>query len=377
MDVQAPKTETAETAEAAVRWPRVLARDVSADGEFVYAVRSTGIYCRPSCPSRRPRDAGRVRFFDAPEAAEHAGFRACKRCRPACAAVSPALAAVRRVCAAVDAAEGAPPPLDDLARIAGLSPHYLQRAFKRMMGVSPKAYADARRLARFKQGVKGGEDVTQAMYGAGYGSSSRLYERAAETLGMTPASYARGGRGAHIRYAVRPCALGLMLTAATETGVAMIGFGDSEDALEAELRGDFSAAEIIRDDAALGPWVDAVLESMGGAAPPPDLPLDVRATAFQARVWRELMRIPAGETLAYGEIAARIGQPKAARAVGRACGSNPVSIVIPCHRAVGASGALTGYRWGKDRKAKLLAEEAEAAGAGGAGGAKKQRGGKR
>ncbi|MHC8507900.1 MAG: bifunctional DNA-binding transcriptional regulator/O6-methylguanine-DNA methyltransferase Ada [Rhodospirillales bacterium] len=372
MNAQASKTETAETAETAARWPRVLARDKSADGEFVYAVRSTGIYCRPSCPSRRPRDAGRVRFFDVPEAAECAGFRACRRCRPASAApVSPALAAVRKVCAAVDAAETAP-TLDQLARIAGLSPHYLQRAFKRVMGVSPKAYADARRLARFKQGVKGGEDVTQAMYGAGYGSSSRLYENAAETLGMTPASYAKGGRGAVIRYAVRPCALGLMLTAATETGVAMIGFGDAEDALEAELRGDFPAAEIIRDDAALGPWVDAVLASIDGSGPPAELPLDVRATAFQARVWRELVRIPPGETLAYGEIAERIGQPKAARAVGRACGSNPVSIVIPCHRAVGASGALTGYRWGKDRKAKLLAQEAHAAAAPGG---RKKRGG--
>lgn len=351
-------TQTALSSSSDIRWQRVLDRDRAADGAFVYGVETTGIYCRPSCPSRRPANPSRVAFFDIPEAAERAGFRACKRCKPEAAdAVDPALRAVRSACAAIDAADEVMPGLDDLADVTGLSPHHLQRTFSRVMGVSPKAYADARKLERFKAGVKSGEDVTQAMYGAGYGSSSRLYEQAAAKLGMTPASYAKGGQGAKIAYAIRPCPLGLVLIAATEVGVAMIGFGDTEAYLEDELRTDFPAAEIVRDDDRIGAWVEPVLAYLEGAAPPHDLPLDVRATAFQMRVWRELIRIPPGETRTYGEIAARLGKPKAARAVGRACATNPVSITIPCHRAVGADGSLTGYRWGKHRKAKLLADE--------------------
>ena len=340
------------------RWRQVLDRDRAADGIFVYGVQSTGIYCRPSCPSRRPANVKRVQFFDIPEAAERAGFRACRRCKPeTIAAGDPVLASVRAVCAAIDAADEETPGLEELAVVAGWSAHHLQRTFKRIMGISPKAYADARKLARFKHGVKQGEDVTQAMYGAGYGSSSRLYEKASEKLGMTPASYAKGGKGAEILYAIRPCSLGLVLIAATAKGIAMIGFGDTETNLENELEADFPEASIARDDIQLSIWVDPVLDYLEGAEPPHDLPLDVRATAFQWRVWRELMRIPAGETRTYGEIAQRLGQPKAARAVGRACATNPVSITIPCHRAVGANGALTGYRWGTERKAKLLADE--------------------
>jgi len=351
-------TATLHSNEPDPRWRSVLDRNRDADGAFVYGVQSTGIYCRPSCPSRRPANSSRVQFFDIPEAAERAGFRACLRCKPeTIEVVDPTLSSIRDVCAAIDVADEEVPGLDVLAGVAGWSAHHLQRTFKRIMGISPKAYGDARKLARFKHGVKQGEDVTQAMYGAGYGSSSRLYETASEKLGMTPASYAKGGKGATIVYTIRPCLLGLVLIAATEKGIAMIGFDDTEHALEHELHADFPEATILRDEAGLGPWVDPVLAYLKGAEPPHDLPLDIRATAFQWRVWRELMRIPAGQTRTYGEIAARLGQPKAARAVGRACATNPVSITIPCHRAVGADGSLTGYRWGKDRKARLLADE--------------------
>ncbi|MCP5366358.1 MAG: bifunctional DNA-binding transcriptional regulator/O6-methylguanine-DNA methyltransferase Ada [Hyphomicrobiales bacterium] len=340
-------------------WRAVMARDGAFDGRFVYAVTSTGIYCRPSCSSRRPRRE-RVRFFTLPEAAAAGGFRACRRCRPdAVAAPDPATDMARRTCRAIadwPDTETGMPTLEQLGDAVGVSPHHLQRTFKKVLGLSPRAYADALRMGRFKDAVRGGDTVTGALYEAGFGSSSRLYERAAGHLGMTPASYARGGRGARIAFAVVPSDLGRVLVAATARGVCLVALGEDDGALESELRRDFPAAEIARDDGALAPWVRAVLDTLDGA-PHPDLPLDVRATAFQARVWRQLLTIPRGETRTYGEIAAQLGQPGAARAVGRACATNPVSLVVPCHRAVGSDGRLTGYRWGVDRKQALLARE--------------------
>lgn len=338
------------------RWTKVLGRDAAADGAFVYAVTSTGVYCRPSCPSRRPAPA-RVRFFAVPEAAEAAGFRPCRRCRPdAAPAPDPGIAAVRRACRVIGAAEDGIPTLADLGRETGHSPHHLQRLFKRHLGLSPRKYGEALRLGRLKEGLRAGEGVAGALYGAGYGSPSRLYEKAAPQLGMTPASYQKGGRGARIAYATAESPLGRVLVAATEKGVCMVVLGAGERGLVNALAAEYPAAEIRRDEGALSGRLDAVLDRIGGG-PGAELPLDVRATAFRWRVWEALSAIPAGETRSYGEIARAIGRPGAARAVGRACATNPVAVVVPCHRAVGAAGGLTGYRWGVGRKKALLKAE--------------------
>ncbi len=275
------------------------------------------------------------------------------------------LARVRAACAHIDAGQGQAITLADLAAAVGLSPWHLQRLFKRAMGVSPRDYADARRSKRFRDELKNGESVAGATYGAGYGSSSRVYEQAQAQLGMTPASYAKGGKGAHIVYAtvettLGESALGRLLVAATAHGVCFLCLGDTDASLIAALRGDFPKAESIApDDAAIAPAVDAVLRHLAGETPHVDLPLDVRATAFQRRVWQELIAIPPGETRSYSEIAETLGTPRGQRAVGRACATNPVSIVIPCHRALRADGALGGYRWGLRRKQALLQQEAE------------------
>jgi AraC family transcriptional regulator, regulatory protein of adaptative response / methylated-DNA-[protein]-cysteine methyltransferase len=339
------------------RWNAVLGADARADGAFVYAVRSTGIYCRPSCPSRRPR-RDMVSFFALPEAAERAGYRACRRCNPKDTRPRErALEAVRAACRYIDAQREGVVSLGELGRAVGLSPHHLQRVFTRAIGISPRAYADARRLGRVKGLLKAGNAVAGALYEAGYGSSSRLYERANGQLGMTPATYRRGGAGASIGYTIAPCALGRLLVAATERGICMVSLGDEEAHLVHELHHDFPAASIRRDDEALGRPLHALLNHLAGKEPRLELPLDVRATAFQWRVWQALRAIPYGEQRSYGEIAALLGRPKAARAVGRACALNPASLVIPCHRAVGRDGDLTGYRWGVERKATLLAKE--------------------
>jgi len=339
------------------RWQAVLAADAREDGAFVYAVRSTGVYCRPSCPSRRPQRK-MVRFFALPEAAERAGFRACRRCNPKDTRPRErGLEAVRAACRYLDEHTQGVVGLSELGRAVGLSPHHLQRLFTRTIGISPRAYADARRLGRVKGLLKAGNGVAGALYEAGYGSSSRLYERANGQLGMTPATYRRGGAGASIRYTIAPSSLGRLLVAATARGICMVSLGDEEVHLVHELHADFPAAEIARDDRALGGAVKALLDHLAGKEPHLALPLDVRATAFQWRVWQALRAIPYGEQRTYGEIAAEIGRPKAARAVGRACASNPVSLLVPCHRAVGGNGDLTGYRWGVKRKEALLAKE--------------------
>ena len=341
------------------RWQAVRTRDAHFDGRFVYAVRSTGIFCRPSCPSRKPR-RDRALFFADALAARQAGFRPCRRCHPEAAkAPDPAAELARRVIALLVARTDGSPTLAELGAELGLSPHHLQRSFKQATGLSPRQYAEALRHGRLKAEFRNGEPVASALYGAGYGSSSRLYEKADSQLGMTPASYAKGGRGARITYAIAGSPLGRLLVAATARGVCAVMLGNRDTDLEAELRGDFPAADIRRDDGALANHVAHILEHLDGATPVPDLPLDVRATAFQWRVWECLRRIPPGKTMSYGEIAAAIGHPRAARAVGRACATNPVSLVVPCHRAVGSNGDLTGYRWGVKRKRDLLASESK------------------
>ena len=325
------------------RWRAVLARDRRYDGAFVYAVRSTGIYCRPSCASRRPRRT-QVTFYPIPEAAEHEGFRACRRCHPAAATRGdPAVALVRETCRTLDGGQ----PVKSDPRLA--------RAFKRVLGITPKQYADARRVTRFKQELKRRKQVSPALYEAGYGSTSRVYERSDEQLGMTPATYARGGVGVDIVFVSVPTSLGRLLVAATERGVCRVMLGDNAAALEADLRAEFDAAGVRQEKGGkLDGFVKAILSYLEGREPHLDLPLDIRATAFQRRVWQELQRIPFGETRTYTQVAKAIGQPKATRAVARACATNPAALVIPCHRVVREDGALGGYRWGAERKEALL-----------------------
>ncbi len=338
-------------------WQAVLTRDTRFDGAFVFAVRSTGIYCRPSCPSRRPRRE-QVTFFPLPEAAERAGFRSCLRCQPKEEATStPAFEAVRRACRHIEEQRDEPLTLQALATRVGLSPYHLQRVFKRIVGVSPREYREALRVGEFKARVKKGESVTSAMYDAGYGSSSRLYEKSTERLGMTPAAYRRGGRGVSISYTIAGCALGRLLVAATEKGLCAVRLGDSDKELEAALRAEYSEAEMKRDDQSLGKWIGALVDHLRGKHPRLELPLDVQATAFQLSVWQKLKEIPYGSTRSYSEVARAIGRPSAVRAVARACATNPVALVIPCHRVVREDESLGGYRWGIERKQALLERE--------------------
>lgn len=343
-----------------LRWQAVATRDASQDGQFFYAVRSTGIYCRPSCPARRPRRE-QVQFFSQADAAEQAGFRACLRCRPRETGPSPAQRALaQRACQLIDQQLDAAPTLSQLGAQIGVSPFHLQRTFKQVVGLTPRQYATARRIDRLKQQLKQGDTVTDAIYEAGYSSSSRAYAQAPAHLGMTPATYQRGGAGAHIRYAIVAAPTGQLLLAATERGICFVGLADTPAALEATLAGEFPAATRVRDDDALGGWAGALLGHLADGEHLPELPLDIRASAFQSRVWQALVAIPYGSTRTYGEIAAALGQPSAARAVAHACASNPVALVVPCHRVVGAGGDLRGYRWGIARKRELLAREASA-----------------
>jgi AraC family transcriptional regulator of adaptative response/methylated-DNA-[protein]-cysteine methyltransferase len=339
------------------RWLAVLARDERDD--FVYAVRTTRVYCRPSCPSRRPRPDN-VAFFTRGAEAEDHGYRACRRCRPDAPATDERVVRVQAACRVLDDGDGV--RMADVAADLGVTADGLRRDFRRVLGVSPKQYADARRVDRLRAELRDGRDVTDALYTAGYGSSSRLYEQSDARLGMTPASYGAGGAGATIAFTVSSSPLGALVVATTSRGVCWIALGAEAAALEDGLRVEFPAATAItRDDAALAPVVAEVLRRIDGELPREDLPLDVRGTAFQLRVWQELQRIPRGETRSYGEVAAAVGAPGGARAVGAACGSNPVSVVVPCHRVVTASGSLGGYAWGVDVKESLLTHEAEAA----------------
>lgn len=339
-------------------WAAVLARDPRFDGCFVYAVASTGVFCRPVCPSRRPHRRN-VSFFATPDAAAAAGFRPCRRCRPAAGDPSPALRAVERARVYLDEHPEERVTLERLARVAHLSPTHLQRTFKRLVGVSPREYAAARRAERLREGLRGGKSVSRASFDAGYGSSSRVYEQGAERLGMTPAAYRRGGRGMRVRFSIVESPLGRLMVAATERGVCAVTLGEDDAELEAALRRELPNADLRRADSDLEAWTQRVVAHLANAAEPLELPLDVRATAFQLRVWSALREIPAGSTASYGEVAERIGAPSAARAVARACASNPVALVIPCHRVVRGDGGLGGYRWGTERKRRLLEAERE------------------
>lgn len=341
------------------RWTAVLARDKRADGTFFYAVTSTGVFCRPSCPSRRPR-RDRVRFFATTDAAEQAGFRACRRCRPTEAASNGVGEPVERAAAYLAAHVDEAVPLERLARIARLSPSHFQRQFTRALGVSPREYQAAIRADRFKRELRSGRDVTSAIYEAGYGSPSRVYERTPTGKGMAPSDYRTGGAGIEIGFTIVPSPLGKLLVAATASGVCAVKLGDTNRALEEDLRQEFPAASIDRDRIVRAEWVSAIVDRLHGSQPADDLPLDVRGTAFQWQVWRALQRIPFGETRSYSEVADAIGQPRAVRAVARACATNPVCLVVPCHRVVPKSGVPGGYRWGVARKSKLLAIEGRA-----------------
>jgi AraC family transcriptional regulator of adaptative response/methylated-DNA-[protein]-cysteine methyltransferase len=342
------------------RWKALASRDDRADGTFVYGVTSTGVYCRPSCPSRRPR-ADRVRFFDSGLDARKDGFRPCKRCRPdSVAATTPGIEAVRRVSAFLATHADEPVTLTRLGRVASMSPHHLQRRFKAIVGLSPREFQAACRADRLRASLRGGSDVTTAIYEAGYGSPSRVYESGLARA-MSPSVYRRGGAGMQIAYTIVPSPLGRLLVATTANGVCSVKLGDGDDALAEELQQEYRAAEISRDDQARQDWVRAILAHLRGTTPSIDLPIDVRATAFQWKVWRALQDIPFGETRAYADVAKAIGKPKAVRAVARACATNPVALVVPCHRVVGKDGSLTGYRWGVERKERLLAREAKTA----------------
>jgi AraC family transcriptional regulator of adaptative response/methylated-DNA-[protein]-cysteine methyltransferase len=353
-------------------WEAVMRRDAAADGAFVYAVRSTGVYCRPSCPSRRPRPANAL-FFRLPAAAERAGFRPCRRCKPSRAKVrDPKLDAVEEICRLIDsrlaldsagAADDGRMTLSALGEVVGMSPYQLDRAFRQAMGITPRQYADAVRMRRLKSRLKKGDDVTTALYEAGFGSSSRLYERAPSQLGMTPGEYGRGGEGMTIRYEILDSPLGRLLVGATGKGISALYLGDSDKDLRAALRQEYPRATLIGDDEAqgasgtLGKWGRRILEHLRGHEPNLDLPTDVRATAFQRRVWEELRKIPYGTTRTYTDVARAIGQPSAIRAVARACATNPTAVVVPCHRVVREDGSLAGYRWGVGRKRALLEAE--------------------
>jgi AraC family transcriptional regulator of adaptative response/methylated-DNA-[protein]-cysteine methyltransferase len=365
-------TVAARKAKPQVAWWRaVQGRDKRADGSFFYAVRSTGIYCKPSCPSRKPRRP-QVEFFLLPAAAEQKGFRACRRCKPQLGRVQDARTeAVARVCREIDkqvqsgdgTADGGKRSdfhltLPALGAIAGLGPHQLERAFRGVMGISPRRYADAQRMQWFKSKLKKGDDVTSALYDAGFGSSSRLYERAPGHLGMTPATYRRGGAGMEIRYTITNSPLGRLLVGATNRGISALYLGQDDEPLEAALKKEYPRARIRRDRNGMQEWVGRIVEHLRGHEPNLDLPTDVQATAFQRRVWEELRRIPFGSTRTYSQVARAIGRPTAVRAVARACATNPVSVVVPCHRVVREDGNLAGYRWGLERKRELLEREA-------------------
>jgi len=344
---------------AARYWRATLARDRRADGSFVLAVRSTHIYCRPSCPARRPLRRN-VTFYRTREEAEKQGYRACLRCRPNEIAASVAL--VQRAAGQLGRSDEEAVRLGPLAQDLGVTEATLRRAFLQVTGLTPRQLAEALRVQRFKTMLRAGSKITDALYETGYGSSSRVYERSNAQLGMTPATYQKGGKGMKLGYTITKSPLGKVLVAATERGVSAVYLGDKDSELVAELRGEYPQAEIASAPDTYQRWVREIVQRTEGKQPQVDLPLDLQATAFQRRVWQELQRIPRGATRTYAQVAKAVGRPKAVRAVARACATNPVSVVVPCHRVIRGDGGLAGYRWGVPRKQQLLAQERDAAG---------------
>lgn len=338
------------------RWLALQQRDPAANGQFVYAVLSTRIFCRPNCPSKLASREN-VTFFTKPEDAAKAGFRPCKRCQPTDLSLEEQhAAAAARACRLIEGSDTFP-PLQALAQAAGLSPFHFHRVFKNVVGVTPRQYAAAHRTRRVRTGLRGTTSITDAIYGAGYNSNSRFYERAPATLGMTPTHFRRGGAGITIQYAVAPCPLGLVLVAGTAVGVCSVTLGNDPAELEQTLRAAFSNARIEKAGKDFKGWVQAVVRQISRPAARAEVPLDIRGTAFQQRVWQALREIPPGQTATYAEIAAKIGHPSAVRAVGTACGANPAAVLVPCHRALRTDGKLGGYRWGLERKKRLLEKE--------------------
>ena len=340
-------------------WQAVLKRDCRLDGVIVYAVTSTKIYCVPSCPSRKPK-RNNVVIFNNHIAAEQAGFRPCKRCLPD--RDSPKqknLELVEKICREIDRRREEQPTLSQLATWFNLSPSYLQRTFKRIVGITPKQYAEVSRLTKFKLELKQEENISKAIYQAGYNSSSSLYEKITSKLGMTPKIYQQHGKKAKIIYTIASCNLGYLLVATTDKGICAIKLGDTPVELIKILAEEFNQATIIRDDSSYKHWIETILSFIAGKKSNPNLPLDIRGTAFQQQVWQALQNIPYGETTTYTEIAKEIGKPKATRAIGNACGANPIALIIPCHRVVRSDGSLGGYRWGIERKQKLIQQETQ------------------
>ena len=348
-----------ETHDEEMLWQAVMARDAARDGTFVFAVRSTGVYCRPSCPSRRPR-RDQVCFFATPAEARAAGFRPCKRCAPDDPLPPPQMW-VLKVCRLLEEA-GRPLPLSDLSRAVGTSPSHLTRGFKSALGVTPRQYGEALRRQVLRQELRAGNSVTAAVYAAGYGSPARMYAGGAVTLGTTPHHYRMGGKGMDITYTLVDSPLGRLLVAGTSQGICFLSMGDEDGVMLEALRQEYPQAQIRPAGEEMRAWVSEVLAYLRGELPDVShLPLDVQATAFQLRVWEELRRIPPGETRTYAQVAEALGNPKAVRAVARACATNPVSLVTPCHRVVRGDGSLAGYRWGVSRKRRLLEQEKQTA----------------
>ena len=345
-----------QTSTSADLWDAVVARNSRFDGALFYGVSTTHIYCRPSCASRRPKPEN-VQFFFDPDSAEQAGFRACKRCHPREQSASGKLQIVRNVCRAVEKNVDSPVPMRQLSVELNMHPAALDRAFKQSTGITIKQYAEARRLSLFKTALRFRRDVTTALYEAGYNSSSRVYEHSNAKLGMTPAAYSKGGNGARIRYAVASYSAGRALLAVTDKGVCSVKLGDDPARLVRELEGEYPKAELIHADGDLREWMSNLLRRLEGEVDLPELPVDVRVTAFQRRVYEALKRIPAGETRTYSQIAKKLGGESGRRAVARACATNNVAVFIPCHRVVRSDGGMGGYRWGIDRKEALLAQE--------------------
>lgn len=340
------------------RWNAILARDETQDGKFVFGVHSTGIYCKPSCPARHPH-LERVVFFNAPSEAEQHGFRACKRCHPSEHA-APRIETVRRVCEYIERNIDEKLTLSVLSQQAGLSKFHFQKTFKRVLGISPRQYVEARRLEKVKDSLRRGDTVTNATYDAGFSSKGRLYENFPSQLGVKPGTFRRGGEGLSIHYTIIDSPIGRLLLGATGNGICAVCIGASDEAVEAALREDYYAAELYRNDHQMKNWSEEFLKYFGGNDSLRDLPIDVRATAFQWKVWKQIQAIPYGKTTTYSKIAEELGKPKAVRAVANACAINHVALLIPCHRVVGKRGDLRGYRWGLRRKQTVLTLESNA-----------------
>lgn len=340
------------------RWPSLVARDAKADGQFYYAVKTTGVYCRPSCGARTPRPEN-VSFFVTAAEAEHAGFRPCKRCKPDQRPLDEQhTELVARLCRQIESAD-TPPSLETLAQAADMSPFHLHRIFKAATGVTPRAYAAAHRADKLREQLRQGGSITEAIYEAGYNANGRFYSESNRLLGMTPTAFRTGGADTVIRFAIGECSLGAILVAASERGVCAILIGDDPDMLARDLQDRFAKAELIGGDAGFEQWVATVVGFVEKPEPGLDLPLDIRGTAFQQRVWQALREIPTGSTVSYTELARRIGAPTAVRAVAGACAANALAVAIPCHRVVRTDGSLSGYRWGVERKRALLEREAK------------------